>query len=189
MREVIKLDTTTVEQQNRSIRDERASRIDSLEVSPPKEPVKETRARFNSINLPSANIPTFDLKKPFTTLRGNNTRTDVDRTCNVEADAKIRGMSFFSKNAIASEPVARVRAGARAVFQACVFNRKETSSDTPMIEVEEGAEAIFIGCTFIGGGLVVNNLGGAPAAASVKMIACSSRDTGLYGDVTDIGSL
>ncbi len=189
MREVIKLDTTTVEQQNRSIRDERASRIDSLEVSPPKEPVRETRARFNSINLPSANIPTFDLKKPFTTLRGNNTRTDVDRTCNVEADAKIRGMSFFSKNAIASEPVARVRAGARAVFQACVFNRKETSGDTPMIEVEEGAEAIFIGCTFIGGGLVVNNLGGAPAAARVQMIACSSRDTGLYGDVTNVGSL
>ena len=189
MREVIKLATTTVEQQNRSIRDERASRIDSLEVSPPKETVRETRARFNSINLPSANIRTFDLKKPFTTLRGNNTRTDVDRTCNVEADAKIRGMSFFSKNAIASEPVARVRAGARAVFQACVFNRKETSGDTPMIEVEEGAEAIFIGCTFIGGGLVVNNLGGAPAAARVQMIACSSRDTGLYGDVTNVGSL
>ena len=189
MRQVIKLDTTTVEQQNRSIREERASRIDSLVVSPPKEPVKETRARFNSINLPSANIPTFDLKKPFTTLRGNNTRTDVDRTCNVEADAKIRGMSFFSKNAIASAPVARLRAGARAVFQACVFNRKETSGDTPMIEVEEGAEAIFIGCTFIGGGLVVNNLGGAPAAARVQMIACSSRDTGLYGDVTNVGSL
>ena len=187
MREIIRRDEATLEQQNRSIRDERDARIDSLEVQPAKQPVRETRARFNSLNLPSANIPTFDLTKPFTTLRGNNTRTEVDRTCNIEADAKIRGMSFFSKNAIASDPVTRVRKGARAVFQACVFSREEAGGTVPMIEIEDGAEAIFIGCTFVGGGLVINNIGG--DLLKVKMIACSERDTDGYGTVENLGSL
>lgn len=189
MRELIKTDESRLGQENRSIRDDRDARVDSLEVRPPLEPIVEERARFNSMNLPSGNVPTFDVKKPFTTLRGNNTRTDVDRTCNVEADAKIRGMSFFSQNSIASDPVTRVRKGARAVFQACVFSRAEAGGIVPMIEIEDGAEAIFIGCTFVGGGLVIDNLGGIPAQSSVQMIACSSRETDGYGIVDNVGSL
>ena len=186
MREMIKKDAPRLDQENRSIRDERDSRIDSLKVQPARQPVREVQERFNSLNLPSDTIPTFDLKKPFTTLRGNNTSTEVSRTCNIEADAKIRGISFFSQSAIASEPVARVRKGARAVFQACVFSRKEADGAVPMIEIEDGAEAIFIGCTFVGGGEVINNISG--DLTRVQVIACSSRGTDGYGTVNNVGS-
>ena len=96
-------------------------------------------------------------------------------------------MSFFSQGSIAADPVTRVRKGARAVFQACVFSREEADGTVPMIEIEDGGEAIFIGCTFVGGGEVINNIGG--DITKVQMIACSARDTDGYGLVTNTGSL
>ncbi|MAZ00427.1 MAG: hypothetical protein CMH32_07825 [Micavibrio sp.] len=184
-REVINTEDDQVSQTNQRTRDDRAEKVDGLELRAKGEPIKETRKVLNTFNLPADGAVPFETSKPNSIISGNNSRLSATKTSTISADTEVKGVVFSADNALKGKPIVHVKSGVRAVFSGCTFRRESASNGGSLIKVDDGGEAVFTGCTFVNGAQVFDNAG---AAANVQVIGSSKRNIGAWGTSTQTAS-
>jgi len=184
-REVINVDDGQVSQVNQQTRDERAERVDGLELRSKGEPIKETRKVLNTFNLPADGAVPFETSKPNSIISGNNSRLSATKTSVISADTEVKGVVFSADNALKGAAIVHVKSGVRAVFSGCTFRRESSSNGGSLIKVDDGGEVVVMGCTFVNGAQVFDNPG---AAANVQVIGSSKRNVANWGSSVQTGS-
>jgi hypothetical protein len=163
------------------------------------EAIAEVMETGNSILLLSGEHGGVTLTKPHTTLRGVPGAI-IGRLVRIEDDAIITGVHFRSSgDETNAKHLVRVKAGAKVVFQDCIFERNSSDESTapiapPVTEncfvlIDNGGSAMITGSVFrsqaatgamsAAAGTVVQNL--APAAGAVHVGWGANLSTQSHG--------